>query len=209
MLIFFFLWKLLQVYLLEINLVHFINTEKYTEHYLYKYTTIMIFAIQNSWNSVSAIFGFWYTKHKPALPLGSGVKIELIHHSLSLLYHQFSFSPAVTCYIRSIKCLNVMQHPINMPFPPSKLNLSGLDTNSFILCSRCLQLNMGQLFTLFSLNLITIIINDKCFICLNHLLESTRKQSISERGRERKTKLKKKFKPWEVFHFPPQLPLPQ
>lgn len=126
MLIFFFLWKLLQVYLLEINLVHFINTEKYTEHYLYKYTTIMIFAIQNSWNSVSAIFGFWYTKHKPALPLGSGVKIELIHHSLSLLFHQFSkqfnfsisvFSPAVTCYIRSIKCLNVMQHPINMPFP--------------------------------------------------------------------------------------------
>lgn len=184
MLIFFFLWKLLQVYLLEINLVHFINTEKYTEHYLYKYTTIMIFAIQNSWNSVSAIFGFWYTKHKPALPLGSGVKIELIHHSLSLLYHQFSkqfnffisvFSPAVTCYIRSIKCLNVMQHPINMPFPPSKLNLSGLDTNSFILCSRCLQLNMGQLFTLFSLNLITIIINDKCFICLNHFTRINQK----------------------------------
>lgn len=144
----------------------------------------MIFAIQNSWNSVSAIFGFWYTKHKPALPLGSGVKIELIHHSLSLLYHQFSkqfnfsisvFSPAVTCYIRSIKCLNVMQHPINMPFPPSKLNLSGLDTNSFILCSRCLQLNMGQLFTLFSLNLITIIINDKCFICLNHFTRINQK----------------------------------
>lgn len=144
----------------------------------------MIFAIQNSWNSVSAIFGFWYTKHKPALPLGSGVKVELIHHSLSLLYHQFSkqfnfsisvFSPAVTCYIRSIKCLNVMQHPINMPFPPSKLNLSGLDTNSFILCSRCLQLNMGQLFTLFSLNLITIIINDKCFICLNHFTRINQK----------------------------------
>lgn len=172
----------------------------------------MIFAIQNSWNSVSAIFGFWYTKHKPALPLGSGVKIELIHHSLSLLYHQFSkqfnfsisvFSPAVTCYIRSIKCLNVMQHPINMPFPPSKLNLSGLDTNSFILCSRCLQLNMGQLFTLFSLNLITIIINDKCFICLNHFTRINQKTVY----KWEKNKIEEKIQTLGGFPFSPPTPL--
>lgn len=172
----------------EINLVHFINTEKYTEHHLYKYTTIMVFAIQKFLKFCIPHIRFLI--HKPTLPLGSGVEVAFIHHSLSFILSSvfkaihFSISvssPAVTCYIRSIKCLNVMQHPINMPFQPYKFKLSGLYTNSFILCSRCLQLNMGQLFTLFSLNLITIIINDKCFICLNHFTKINQKQCKWER----------------------------
>lgn len=41
------------------------------------------------------------------------------------------------------------------------------------------------------------------------LLESTRKQSISERGRERKYKIEEKIQTLGGFPFSPQLPLPQ